>query len=486
MKNQVPFWPVKIADNVTVCVQPTVNQMSSYILLEQEDWFEDEMRFVREFVTPEMNAFDIGANHGVYALSIAARLDNGHVWGFEPTITPGKMFEKSIELNGFNHRISWIHAGLSDHNGSVEISVSNNSELNSLYGNSGDRETIRLEKLDDVIRTNGIDCPISFVKLDAEGEEVKIIKGGEEFFSRQSPLVMFELKHGAEVNYGLIEALQGKGYKIFRLLVDLNILVPYEDSFQNDVLNLFACKTDMAEKLAARGLLSLNVSADAQNHVSGADSWWQLLQDFPYAKSCEKIWHENINDVPYGYLRALCLTMKAYDKSLPADMRAAFLAEASTITDRFLSNPTGAHFSVWLLKVHLLHLLNRRLQCVGLCQQILVSFAPTTVPAWPFLPPSAMFFNKPVAENPGLWLHSALREFFEYRKSFSSYFVSDPLPELQATLNGNFSGHEVFRRIILASIRKNLPVPAAAKQLLAHPQEILNAEIWQELSNRNG
>ena len=45
MKNQVPFWPVKIADNVTVCVQPTVNQMSSYILLEQEDWFEDVRQY---------------------------------------------------------------------------------------------------------------------------------------------------------------------------------------------------------------------------------------------------------------------------------------------------------------------------------------------------------------------------------------------------------------------------------------------------------
>ena len=444
------------------------------------------MRFVREFVTPEMNTFDIGANHGVYALSIAARLGNGHVWGFEPTVTPGRMFEKSIDLNGFNNRISWIHAGLSDHNGSVEISVSNNSELNSLYGNSGNRETIRLEKLDDVIRTNGIDCPISFVKLDAEGEEVKIIKGGEEFFSRQSPLVMFELKHGAEVNYGLIEALQGKGYKIFRLLVDLNILVPYEDSFQNDVLNLFACKIDMAEKLAARGLLSHKTPADAQEHVSGADNWWEMLREFPYAQSCEKIWRENINDVPYGYLRALCLTMRAHDKSLPADMRVTSLAEASTITDRFLSNPAGAHFSVWLLKVHQLHLMNRRLQGVGLCQQILASFAPSTVPTWPFLPPSAMFFGRALSEGVGLWLNYGLREFFEYRKSFSSYFVFDPVPELQTLLTGKFVGHEVFRRVILASNRKNLPVPAAAKQLVARPQAILNADIWQELSNRNG
>ena len=485
MKNQVPFWPVKIADNVTVCVQPTVNQMSSYILLEQEDWFEDEMRFVREFITPEMNAFDIGANHGVYALSIAARLENGHVWGFEPTVTPGRMFEKSIELNGFDKRISWIHAGLSDHNGSVEISVSNNSELNSLYGNSGTRETIQLEKLDDFIRANAIDCQISFVKLDAEGEEVKIIKGGEEFFSRQSPLVMFELKHGAEVNHGLIEALQGKEYKIFRLLVDLNILVPYEDSFQNDVLNLFACKIDMAERLAARGLLSHITSIDKSEAASGADNWWEMLKSFPYAQSCEKIWRENIDEVPYGYLRALCMTIMAHNKSFSSDMRVALLIEATAISDRLLSNPAGAHFSVWLLKVHQLHLMNRRLQAVGLCQQILASFAPGTVPAWPFLPPSAMFFTKPVSDNPGFWLHSALREFFEFRKSFSSYFVSDPMPDLQSLLQSKNLNHEIFRRAVLASNRRNLPAPAESKQIFSGSQKILNAEIWQELLNQN-
>ena len=66
---------VVISGGVRVCVQPTIRQLSSFVLLEHEDWFEDEMAFVRAYVTPGMNALDIGANHGVYALSIASRLD---------------------------------------------------------------------------------------------------------------------------------------------------------------------------------------------------------------------------------------------------------------------------------------------------------------------------------------------------------------------------------------------------------------------------
>jgi len=112
------FWPIRTKSNVDICVWPNPNQMSAYILLEQEEWFEDEMDFVRTYVTPDMNALDIGANHGVYALNIAARAPQGKVWAFEPTLAAGSMLEKSITRNGFTDRLRWIHAGLSDHAGS--------------------------------------------------------------------------------------------------------------------------------------------------------------------------------------------------------------------------------------------------------------------------------------------------------------------------------------------------------------------------------
>jgi hypothetical protein len=41
------------------------------VLLEQEDWFEKEIAFVRRLLRSGMRAVDIGANYGTYTLAMA-------------------------------------------------------------------------------------------------------------------------------------------------------------------------------------------------------------------------------------------------------------------------------------------------------------------------------------------------------------------------------------------------------------------------------
>ncbi len=476
------FWPVRLKEKVTVCVQPTIGQMSSYVLLEQEDWFEDEMSFVRELVTPEMYAFDIGANHGVYALSIAARMQTGHIWAFEPTVAPGKMLEKSIELNGFTPRITWIHAGLSDQAATVEISTSMNSELNSLYGQSGSRETIRLESLDAFIKANAIARDISFVKLDAEGEEIKILKGGREFFTRQSPLVMFELKHGHEVNHGLIEAFEELGYQIYHLLNDVNILVEFGHSSQDDILNLFACKPDRAEELARRGLLARKTDIDAVSPaemVSGT-GWADLLRHYPWFEKCQNDWQTAASGIPESYQKALCASLMLHDKSLEAARRVALLEFAEQQLENLLQQPGGAHYSAWLLKIHLLHVRNRRATCLNLSIQLLQAFDSAPAPAWPFILPGRRFFSRKPMENAGRWLHAIIHEFIEYRQSFSSYFQADPLASLQRFASIPEYDIEIERRRILAAVRAGRQVSITVPCGLIE-NGYPNSLIWRQI-----
>ena len=452
-KQSESCWQVKISDGVSVCVQPDIAQMTSYILLEQEDWMEDEIAFVRLFVMPDMNVFDIGANHGVYALSIAARLDSGHVWAFEPTVAPGQMLAKSIELNGFSQKVTWVHAGLSDRACTAEIATSSNSELNSLHADHASRETISLTTLDEYTRSNSANKPISFVKLDAEGEEVNILRGGQQFFTRQSPLIMFELKHGNVVNHDLIKALKNLGYDIYRLLVDMNILVEFDNSSQGDVLNLFACKPDTAEAMNSRGLLAPNqaiAEVKTEDYFSAKD-WKLITKDFPYAIKCVEQWLPILPSVPDDYLTALSATLKAHDSALPASVRAALLQTAERLIESFTKNPAGAHYSLWLLKIHLLHLQNKRLDCVNLCKQVLSAYCKAPMPSWPFVPPGQMFFYKEPHGDVGNWVIDTLAEFVEYRQSFSSYFVADPLPGLQSIINNKNHDPAIERRFVLAS-----------------------------------
>jgi len=95
-----------MVDGVRVVVPQSLNLITPYVLLEQEDWFEDEIKFVRRVLAAGDNAIDIGANYGVYALSMARAVGpSGRVWAFEPASRTAKLLAESIAANGFTHCI---------------------------------------------------------------------------------------------------------------------------------------------------------------------------------------------------------------------------------------------------------------------------------------------------------------------------------------------------------------------------------------------
>src|SRR5262249_28074140 len=116
-------------------------------------------------------------------------------------------------------------------------------------------EPIRITCLD--IEDKERDWPsIDFIKIDAEGEEERIIAGGRSFFADQSPLVMFEIKAGSKTNERLPAIFRQIGYRLFRQLGGAPILVP-DDALSLDAyeLNLFAAKPDRISALSECGLL---------------------------------------------------------------------------------------------------------------------------------------------------------------------------------------------------------------------------------------
>jgi hypothetical protein len=56
---------IRIVDDVFVHAPRRIESLTTWVLLEQEDWFEPEIRFLRRFLKSGMRAIDIGANVGV-------------------------------------------------------------------------------------------------------------------------------------------------------------------------------------------------------------------------------------------------------------------------------------------------------------------------------------------------------------------------------------------------------------------------------------
>src|SRR5262249_20657349 len=61
---------VRVKGGGEICVS-TEHSVTTYVLIEQEDWFEREIAFVRRLLQPGMRVIDIGANYGTYTLTMA-------------------------------------------------------------------------------------------------------------------------------------------------------------------------------------------------------------------------------------------------------------------------------------------------------------------------------------------------------------------------------------------------------------------------------
>ena len=225
------------------------------MLLEQETWFEKESAFVRRWLRPGMTVIDIGASIGVYSLPMARQVaPGGRVVAYEPASEARRLQEISRQLNGANN-LEIVAAALSNAERQGHLVFGASSELNSL-GNTGPGEDVRITSLDREEVVRAWQSP-DFVKIDAEGEEQRIITGGRVFFDRHSPLVLFEIKAGTVINTRLRSAFIGIGYECYRALAGEPVQVrcdPHEplDSYE---LNLFAAKPDRARRLAEEGFL---------------------------------------------------------------------------------------------------------------------------------------------------------------------------------------------------------------------------------------
>lgn len=204
-------WTVRTKDQTSFCVPADVRSMSTYILLEQERWFEDELPFLLRMVQPGMGIIDIGANHGVYAINLAARVgDSGFVLAFEPAPDVASRLAKSFEDNGLSAFAKVLPIALSNRAGEARLCVAPNSELNQIDDSNENRSdkkyiNVRMTTLDALMLSGDIPCnaSVDVLKIDAEGHEFKILEGGSKFLASYDPLIMFEWKSGEKVNVEL-------------------------------------------------------------------------------------------------------------------------------------------------------------------------------------------------------------------------------------------------------------------------------------------
>jgi FkbM family methyltransferase len=275
-------WLLTVKGGEQIVVPASLKNLSTYTFLELEDWFELEADFVRSLAGPGFRALDIGANLGYYTIVMARRAGpDGHVWAFEPNDGVARCLRASVRHNHLDNVDIHVTA-LGTTSGSAALDVQSSPEFNVVRPHqtaSPGAATVTVTRLDDLAPVAAI-RGVDFVKLDVEGMEADVLRGGARFFTDESPLIMTETRHGGQAHPELLSLLQAFGYRLWRLVPALQRLAPLAgDATDLSSLNVFACRPDRAARLTASDSL-VDPATDRVPDVSGAFAAWFQASGF--------------------------------------------------------------------------------------------------------------------------------------------------------------------------------------------------------------
>ena len=453
----------EIVGQVRICCPVGYQFMTPYILNEQQDWFEDEIKFLREIVRPDTLFIDIGANYGLYSLSIARLCRDGHVWSYEPGSETAGYLNESIGVNQF-HNVTLINKALSNKAGMGRLSTGDNSELNALTdaNDQGRGEQVELATLD----SEGAQydwSDVDLVKIDAEGHELQVMEGGVRFFTTASPLVMCEIKAGMNIDLVPVSFLISHGYRSYRVIPGLQALAPQDINGQIDgfQLNTFCCKADRAAVLSSQDRLVMNPGS-SQATTAPPVAWPEFLAAFPYGQAYVTEWLRKTSTNPEDTWREYETALNLYAVSRSAD---------KDITTRFdaLSASYGILEGLVQQRASLPRLMSfarvaadfglrvNAVQALAFFLRSIEGHIGELIAGEPYLSPSSEYERMAPGLVPQNWPVTSALDAYEKFRSYSSYF-SAPDQTLQIVGEINRLGYStpgMERRAELARRRMN-------------------------------
>jgi hypothetical protein len=363
-------------------------------------------------------------------------------------------------------------AALSDQTGTGRLHLDAQVELNRLVAD-GSGEEVSLTTLDAEASPRAWGR-IDFIKIDAEGGELAIIRGGEEFFAEQSPLVMFERRAAEGENEGVQSAFLAHGYTLFKLIGPDACLVPLgpDERFDAFDLNLFACKPDRAEILAAAGLLVTACAAKFNAAPGSGLALWRR-QDFAGGFADAK------TAVQPPYERALDAYAVWRDLARPLTERCgALLAASDSLRNLAADTRDLAVLSTGARVAHEAGSRTLAVDCLKRMLDLMKHGRPQL--REPFWPASARFDAIRPGGDRDVWFLAATFEAYEERRAFSSQFAApDTLAGLDWLASTQYASPAMERRRQLMAIRGGRQRERQASPLLSEASaEHLNPQLW--------
>jgi FkbM family methyltransferase len=180
--------------------------------------------------------YDIGAHFGIYSVLMSKTCE---VFAFEPN---SKIFH-NLERTASRHGFTAFNTALSDFNGDADFFVPEEASMASLVQwttseklNETHHHRIGVSTLAEIARTvtktsceahtldsfvNEHELPLpNFIKLDVEGSEIKVLRGGRNTIQKSRPTIFMEVSAGIWKEMGTsheegLDFFRSLGYRLF-------------------------------------------------------------------------------------------------------------------------------------------------------------------------------------------------------------------------------------------------------------------------------
>jgi FkbM family methyltransferase len=178
---------------------------------------------------------DVGANVGLTLLRFAKKASKGRVAAFEPDPVNFSYCSHNLSLNNYGNA-AILNVGLGSCNAelTIELPSEGNRGGNRISPNPhGSGVKVKIRTLDSIFHELGMQH-IDLIKVDVEGYELHVLKGGEKTLKKYKPILFVEVDNDHLLTQGgsaveLVAYLKELGYQSFVKASNLEPLDTHSD-----------------------------------------------------------------------------------------------------------------------------------------------------------------------------------------------------------------------------------------------------------------
>jgi FkbM family methyltransferase len=178
-------------------------------------------RQIPRFLERDSTLFDIGANFGYYAITLAEILERRYdVYAVEPVPATYERLCRNVALNDLGATVHTYRVGFSDASGvGTVIERPGNSGAARIARGEEEGPQVPLMTLDSLCVARAI-RKVGFMKVDVEGSEERLLIGGAETIEQCKPLIHIELnpvmsRHARSSVEQVVSLLRDYGYDLY-------------------------------------------------------------------------------------------------------------------------------------------------------------------------------------------------------------------------------------------------------------------------------